>query len=102
MAVKSDLIAMLAARTNLPAGTLERVFDCMFDSMVEALARAERIELRGFGCFTMRKYHPYEGRNPKTGLPISVRYKRLPRFKVGKELRDRLNQKRPEKLARPG
>lgn len=63
----------------------------MFDTMVGALTRGEGIEIRGFGSFTVRQYGAYEGRNPKTGDVVSVPPKRLPYFKVGKALRERVN-----------
>jgi integration host factor subunit beta len=69
--------------------------NCIFDSMVDALKRGEGIEIRGFGSFTVREYKQYEGRNPRTGSPVHVAPKRLPFFKVGKELRERVNNSRP-------
>ena len=60
--------------------------------MVDALKRGEGIEIRGFGSFTVREYKSYEGRNPRTGSPVHVSPKRLPFFKVGKELRERVNE----------
>jgi integration host factor subunit beta len=62
--------------------------------MVDALKKGEGIEIRGFGSFTVREYKPYEGRNPRTGQPVHVAPKRLPFFKVGKELRERVNASR--------
>ena len=59
--------------------------------MEVALKRGERIEIRGFGSFELRSYRPYEGRNPRTGVRVSVQPKRLPFFKVGKELKERVN-----------
>ena len=59
--------------------------------MTEALARGESIEIRGFGSFVIKKYDSYEGRNPKTGKKIQVRPKKLPFFKVGKDLREKVN-----------
>jgi len=63
----------------------------MFDSMVDALCRGEGIEIRGFGSFSIRSYKEYQGRNPRTGEAVRVRPKRLAFFKVGKELRERVN-----------
>ena len=88
---KSELIDAISARGNLPRGKAELVVNCIFDSMVEALRRGEGIEIRGLGSFTVREYKPYEGRNPRTGAPVHVAPKRLPFFKVGKELRERVN-----------
>ena len=88
---KSDLIEQLSESLKLPKGKAELVVNVMFDSMVSALQRGERIEIRGFGSFEVRNYKPYEGRNPRTGEPVHVKAKRLPFFKVGKELRERVN-----------
>ena len=88
---KSDLIEQLSESLKLPKGKAELVVNVMFDSMVAALQRGERIEIRGFGSFEVRSYKAYEGRNPRTGEPVHVKPKRLPFFKVGKELRERVN-----------
>jgi integration host factor subunit beta len=66
----------------------------VFDAMIQALEQGEGIEIRGFGSFTMRPYKPYSGRNPRTGQAVSVPAKRLPFFKVGKELKELVNQSR--------
>lgn len=88
---KSELIELVAQEANLTRGRSELVINTLFDAMVEALQRDEGIEIRGFGSFTVRQYPGYEGRNPRTGDRVSVSPKRLPRFKVGKELRKRIN-----------
>jgi integration host factor subunit beta len=88
---KSELIEQLSESLKLPKGKAELVVKVMFDAMVGALERGERIEIRGFGSFEVRSYKPYEGRNPRTGEPVQVKAKRLPFFKVGKELRERVN-----------
>lgn len=88
---KSDLIEKVAAQLNLPKGKAELIINCIFDSMEEALKQGQRIEIRGFGSFEIRKYKAYEGRNPRTGDPVGVNPKRLPFFKVGKELKERVN-----------
>lgn len=88
---KSDLIERLAARLGLPKGRSEVIVNCVFDSMEEALRRGERIELRGFGSFELRSYSAYSGRNPRTGVPVEVHEKRLPFFRVGKEMKERIN-----------
>jgi integration host factor subunit beta len=80
----------------MPRGKAELVVECVFDSMEQALRRGERIEIRGFGSFEIRNYKPYEGRNPRTGDPVPVSSKRLPFFKVGKELKERINESRPQ------
>ncbi len=89
---KSDLIEQLSARIKLPRGKAESVVNLMFDRMSEALKQGQRIEIRGFGSFEVRNYKAYEGRNPRTGEPVHVGPKKLPFFKVGKELRERINR----------
>jgi integration host factor subunit beta len=88
---KSELIDAIAARGSLTKARAELVVNCIFDAMTEALQRAEGIEIRGFGSFTVRPYKSYSGRNPRTGEPVPVPEKLLPRFKVGKELREIVN-----------
>lgn len=88
---KSDLIVALAQKigvTHREAGFVART---AFDAMAEALANGGNIEIRGFGSFVVKEYFPYQGRNPKTGEKIEVPPKRLPFFKVGKELRERVD-----------
>jgi integration host factor subunit beta len=72
----------------------ELVVNCVFDAMTEALQDGEGIEIRGFGSFTVRPYKSYNGRNPRTGQPVPVPAKRLPFFKVGKDLKDLVNSSR--------
>jgi integration host factor subunit beta len=88
---KSELIELISNKIKLPKGKAEQIVNCIFDSMVDALKRGEGIEIRGFGSFTVREYKSYEGRNPRTGTPVHVAPKKLPFFKVGKELRERVN-----------
>lgn len=88
---KSDLIETIANKLNLPKGKAELIVNCIFDSMEESLRRGDRIEIRGFGSFEIRSYKAYEGRNPRTGDPVGVQPKKLPFFKVGKELKERVN-----------
>jgi integration host factor subunit beta len=88
---KSELIEAVANKLKLPKGKAELIVNCVFDSMEGALRRGERIEIRGFGSFEIRNYKSYEGRNPRTGTKVDVRPKRLPFFKVGKELKERVN-----------
>ena len=88
---KSDLIEQLSDRLKLPKGKAEFVVNTIFDSMEDALKEGSRIEIRGFGSFEVREYKAYEGRNPRTGDPVHVKPKRLPFFKVGKELKERVN-----------
>jgi len=88
---KSDLIDVLCETQKIPKGRAELLVQVVFESMEMALKRGERIEIRGFGSFELRSYRPYEGRNPRTGARVSVQPKRLPFFKVGKELKERVN-----------
>lgn len=91
---KSDLIDVLCEMQKIPKGRAELLVQVIFESMEEALKRGERIEIRGFGSFELRSYKPYEGRNPRTGVRVSVQPKRLPFFKVGKELKELVNGSR--------
>jgi len=93
---KADLIDTVAEKLKLPRGRAELLVAQVFDSMVEALRRGEGIEIRGFGSFSIREYKEYEGRNPRTGETVHVKPKRLAFFKVGKELRERVNGGRTE------
>ena len=88
---KSELVEALANRKDLTYKKSEEIVNIVFDSMTETLARGDRIEIRGFGSFVVKDYKAYVGRNPKTGEIIKVKPKRLPFFKVGKELRERVN-----------
>ena len=88
---RSELIEAVAARANLPKKQAEMAVNTIFDSMTDALIKGERVEIRGFGSFTNRHYDAYVGRNPKTGEQVPVPPKRLPFFKVGKDLRERVD-----------
>jgi len=96
---KADLIAVIADKLKLPWARAELLVDQVFSSMVEALQQGEGIEIRGFGSFTVREYKAYEGRNPRTGDAVHVKPKRLAFFKVGKELRERVNRGRTASFA---
>jgi integration host factor subunit beta len=98
---KSDLIEKLAERLKLPKGKAETIVNGIFEAMEAALAKGERIEIRGLGSFEVRSYKAYEGRNPRTGDPVGVQPKRLPFFKVGKELKERVNESRLGEPAKP-
>src|ERR1700686_186350 len=91
---KSELIDAMAARSDLTKARAELVVNCIFDAMTEAPQRGEGIEIPGFGSFAVRPYKPYSGRNPRTGAPVPVPAKRLPFFKVGKELKELVNNSR--------
>jgi integration host factor subunit beta len=88
---KSELIERVAQESGMTKGRAEMVVNTIFDSMTAALIAGDGIEIRGFGSFTVRQYKSYEGRNPRTGDVVHVAPKRLPFFKVGKELRERVN-----------
>ena len=88
---KSELVEALSVRENLTYKKAEQIVNLVFDSMAEALIENDRIEIRGFGSFMVKDYKAYMGRNPKTGEVIEVKPKKLPFFKVGKELRERVN-----------
>lgn len=83
---KTDLIDALAQDQNLPIRTAESIIATVLDAMTETLVNGDNIEIRGFGSFTVREYNSYDGRNPKTGDAIKVKPKKLPFFRVGKEL----------------
>jgi integration host factor subunit beta len=91
---KSELIDAISARADLTKARAEMVVNCVFDTMTQALRAGEGIEIRGFGSFTVRPYKPYDGRNPRTGQPVPVPAKRLPFFKVGKDLKELVNSSR--------
>jgi integration host factor subunit beta len=90
--IKSELIARLANENpHLTQRDVERVVGVIFDRMTEALATGGRVELRGFGAFSVRSRPARTGRNPRTGASVTVKAKHVPFFKSGKELRERLN-----------
>ena len=89
---KFDLIASLSKETDISARKAQEVVDTFFDTMSKALIAGNRIEVRGFGAFSVRKYEGYTGRNPKTGVKTVVEPKRLPFLKVGKDFREGLNR----------
>lgn len=98
---KSDLIEALAERRKMTQKEADLVVNLVLDGMTDALRRGERIEIRGFGSLIVKTYDPYIGRNPKTGEQVQVPAKRLPFFKVGKELKERVDG-RTEQLASMG
>jgi integration host factor subunit beta len=87
---KSELIEELAVKKGLSYKKAEEIVNTIFDSMTSAMIGDDRIEIRGFGSFVVNEYKAYTGRNPKTGESISVKPKKLPFFKVGKELKERV------------
>jgi integration host factor subunit beta len=89
---KSELIDVIATRQGISKIRAELVVNTIFESMASALAQEEGIEIRGFGSFSIREYQPYLGRNPRTRRPVKVSAKKLPFFKVGKELKEMVNE----------
>jgi integration host factor subunit beta len=91
--IKSELITKIAAtNAHLLHRDVEKIINVVFDEIVDALARGERVELRGFGAFTVKHRTARQGRNPRTGDSVSVDEKFVPFFKTGKELREKLNE----------
>lgn len=88
---KSDLIDAVSKKENLTERQATDIVNLIFKSFGELLTKGGRIEIRGFGSFVVRNYGSYAGRNPKTGGTIQVTPKKLPFFKVGKELKERVN-----------
>lgn len=89
---KSQLIEKLAERAHLSLGDAEEVIAIIYRKMRDTLVSGGRIEIRGFGSFVVKDYRAREGRNPKTGEKIPVAAKKLPFFKVGKELKQRIDK----------
>lgn len=89
---KSELIQKVSERVNLTKKKAEEVVNLIFDAMTNALGRGDRVEIRGLGSFVVRSYSSYKGRNPRTGESIEVKPKKLPFFKVGKELKKRVDE----------
>ncbi len=90
--IKSELISALADENlHLTQRDIERVVGVIFESLADALSKGGRVELRGFGAFSVRARSARAGRNPRTGEAVNVRAKHVPFFKSGKELRARLN-----------
>jgi integration host factor subunit beta len=90
---RRELIAAVAAAEGITVKEAEMVVRTVFGSIEEALTNEERVEIRGLGSFRIKEYRAYRGRNPKTGALIEVNEKKLPFFKVGKELRERVKSK---------
>lgn len=88
---KSELIERVADKSKITKKKAEDVINLIFDSMTDAMVKGERIEIRGLGSFVVKDYGSYTGRNPRTGESIRVSPKKLPFFKVGKELKDRVD-----------
>ena len=91
---KADLIATLSDELNLSVRVVTQIIDTILKSMTDALVRGEGVEIRRFGSFTIREYESYVGRNPKSGEVVSVKPKKLPFFKVSKNLKKAVNENR--------
>ena len=90
---KSELILRLAElNPNLYHRDIERIVNCFFDTITDALAEGKRVELRGFGAFSVRHRDARQGSNPRTGESVDVNEKKVPFFKMGKSMLERLNQ----------
>lgn len=98
---KAELATEVAKKTKLSQKVAKVVVDSIFEEMVKALKKGDRVEIRGFGSFVIRNYGTYQGRNPKTGVTVTVQPKKLPYFKVGKELKERVDLKQ-EGTPEPG
>lgn len=88
---KLELISALKTETGISKSDAARVVQIFFDSMADAMAKGERIEIRGLCSFFVKTYKSYTGRNPKTGDKVIIKPKKLPFFKCGKELKDRVD-----------
>ena len=89
---KSELIEELAVKTGYNPKLMDKMVRIFFDRIKAALSAGDKVEIRGFGSFTLKKYKGYIGRNPKTGETVEVKPKQLPVFRTGKDLRSRVNQ----------
>ena len=89
---KLELIDALKESRNLTKAEATKCFNIFFDSMAEALANGDRVEIRGLCSIHVKEYEPYVGRNPKSGEPVEVKPKKLPFFKAGTELKRRVDR----------
>ena len=89
---RSDLIEALKDQESLSRKAAEKIVDTFFGTISNTITSGDRVEIRGFGSFTVKKYKAYVGRNPKSGQKISVPPKKLPFFKVGKELKETVDR----------
>lgn len=88
---KSELIEKLATKSGINVVQAEEIVNLVYRKMRDTMIEGGRIEIRGFGSFVVKEYGAYQGRNPKTGVKIPVKPKKLPFFKVGKELKERVD-----------
>jgi integration host factor subunit beta len=89
--VRSELILALALKADIIHAKAEEVVMTFFEEIASSLTMEGRVEIRGFGSFSVRRYRSYEGRNPKTGVVLTVPAKQLPYWKTGRELRERVD-----------
>jgi DNA-binding protein HU-beta len=89
---KADLVDTIAGKVGLPKAQVQQMVDDVFDLIAEGLAKGEKIDLRGFGTFSVRDSAARTGRNPQTGEAINIPARRVPAFKPGKELKEKVNQ----------
>jgi DNA-binding protein HU-beta len=89
---KADLVDVVAQQKNLQRQQVEITIDALIDAIADGLSKGERIDLRGFGAFAVRESAARTGRNPQTGAPIEIAARKVPTFKAGKELRDKVNR----------
>ena len=94
--IKSELIQKIAEKNpHLYHRDVERIINTIFDQIINAMRNGDRVELRGFGAFSVKSRQGRQGRNPRTGEPVTVEPKFVPFFKTGKELREQLNRSEP-------
>jgi integration host factor subunit beta len=97
--IKSELVLKIAEQNpHLYQRDVEKIVNAILDTIADALARGDRVELRGFGAFSVKKRDARTGRNPRTGESVSITEKVVPVFKTGKEMRQRLNASAPKVL----
>ena len=89
---KSQLIERIAKEEGITIKNAASVVNVVFDAMTDSLGKGDRVEIRGFGSFKVKGYNSYQGRSPKTGEIIQVNEKKLPYFKVGKEMKERVDR----------
>lgn len=88
---KSDLVDAISGKAGVPKAQVQQMVDDVFDLIADGLAKGEKIDLRGFGTFSVRDSAARTGRNPQTGEPIAIPARRVPGFKPGKELKEKVN-----------
>jgi DNA-binding protein HU-beta len=88
---KADIVDAIAGKVGVPKAQIQQMVDDVFDLIADALTKGEKIDLRGFGTFSVRDSAARTGRNPQTGEPITIPARRVPGFKPGKELKDKVN-----------